>query len=264
VRLAELVAKYPFLQDNLPFWEKYLQSRDELHNLLGEMVNEAHLDAAGFFQNLNEGKPLLAYGTVRLKAADVNRLSEVFCRMMGIPHQSVVLPTPLPLFEDLPLTADMAGFVAAELHAAIAAFAESVISAEKEINWLEPYCPICGATAGMALITPSGKKNLVCSHCQSGWVYLRTACGLCGQSAERGSTVLFADEEPDWLIEVCEECGHYLKVADMRDRLPDIISYPLHYLTTWELDLTVRGQGFEPSLFAIFSRAGWLQRAVAN
>ncbi len=262
--LAAWGAKYPFLQENLPFWEKYLLAREELHTLLAGMVSEATLATAGFLENLSEGKPLLAYGAVRLKPADIDRLSEAFCRTMGIPRQTVVLPSPLPLYEDLAVAEDAAGFVAAELHAAVAAFAENIIAADKELNWLEPYCPICGAAAGMGLITPSGKKNLVCSHCQSVWVYLRTACGLCGHTEERGATVLIADEVPNWLIELCEACGHYLKVLDMRDALPDIVSYPLHYLTTWELDLAVRGKGAKPALFAIFSRAGWLRRAAAN
>lgn len=264
MRLAALGAKYPFLQDNLPFWKSYLRARDELLSLLAEMVDGASLDVAGFFRNISEGKPLLACVDVSLKPADVKRLSEVFCRQMGIAYQPVTLPSPLPLYEDLPLTEDAAGFVAAELHAAVAAFAEHAVAAEREINWLEPYCPICGATAGMGIITPSGKKNLVCSHCQSVWVYLRTACGLCGYSEERGATILIADEVPGWLMEVCEACGHYLKVVDMRDALPDIVSYPLHYLTTWELDLAARGKGLKPALFGIFGRAGWLRRAAAH
>lgn len=264
MRLEALGEKYPFLQANLPFWERYLRSRDEVDGLLSEMLGAADLEASLFWEDMHQGKPLLAYGTVRLSAAGLNALSRTFCRSMGLPYHPVELPTPLPLHEDLSVAPDTNGFVAAEVHAAIAAWAENAVAGDKEINWLEPFCPICGAPAAMGLITPAGKKNLICSHCQSVWVYLRTACGRCGHSPERGSTFFYADEEPDWFIEVCEACGHYLKVADMRDRLPEIVSYPLYYLTTWELDLAIRNQGFAPSFFDIFYRAGWLQLAKIN
>ena len=71
----------------------------------------------------------------------------------------------------------------------------AVAADEEAINWLELTCPICGASAAMGLIAPSGKKNLICSHCHTVWVYMRTACGLCGHTEERGTVFYTADEE---------------------------------------------------------------------
>jgi len=252
--------KYPFLKANMIFWEKYIRARDQLFKLLPPMLDISKLEESDFLENMDQGKPFFAYDHVGISGENINILVNSFCRDMDIPQRILSFPERMPLFEDLQVTVDEDGFILAEVHASIASFIESVIAGDEEaINWMEPYCPICGAHAGLGLIDSSGKKNLVCSHCHSGWIYLRTSCGLCGNLEERGNTFLSTDEVPNWMIEVCDACFHYLKVCDMRNSSPDIITYPLLYLTTWELDLVAKEQGYEPALFWVFERAGWLR-----
>lgn len=265
MQLKDFGDKYPFLKGNLPFWEKYIKARDELFGLCSRIDALQKLKNSAFPQNIAQGKPLFAYEQIRIDAADLDALAQAFCRAMGLAPRAVSWGETVSLAADLAITPDEAGFVLAEVHAALAAYCETLVAGDDEtLNWLENYCPICGAAGGMGLIAASGKKNLVCSHCHTVWVYLRTACGLCGHVAERGATVLSADELPDWFIETCAECGHYLKVCDMRETISDIVVYPLHYLTTWELDLAARESGRQPAMFAVFERAGWLRPDNAN
>jgi len=261
MNLQAFGSKYPFLQANLPFWEKYLTAEANVQKLLPAILDEAVLEQTAFLTHLAEGKPFLDRQRIRLSSQDAVKLVETFCRPFGLDAKSIAFPEEIPLLENLEVSADEAGFVMAELHAIIAAYIEGVITAEEEdsINWLEPSCPICGSEAGMGLIAPSGKKNLVCSHCQTVWVYSRIACGFCGHVEERGATFYTADEEPDWLVETCKECKSYLKVYDMRKSFPDIITYPLFSLTSWNLDLSMRDQDFAPGLFRVFDRAGWVK-----
>lgn len=265
MQLKAFGKKYPFLQGNLAFWERYIKARDELFKLLSHAPCLKQLKHSDFLQNMERGIPLLAYHDIRFSEDEINTLAESFCRNMGLIPRSVVFPDRVPVFEALMVSEDEDGFVLAEIHAAIASYAEHLIAGEEEaINWLEHFCPVCGANAGMGLIAPSGKKNLVCSHCHSLWVFLRTACGLCGNFEERGTTILSAEELPNWFLEVCSACGHNLKICDMREELPDIIVYPLHYLTTWEFDLSAKEHGYELVMFKIFERAGWLQPLHTN
>lgn len=265
MNLRRLGEKFPFLQSNLIFWEKYLAAREEVMRLLPIMVSEQALSELDFLNHMGDGKPFLSYETIRLNEREIEDLAQAFCRPLGIVLPPIVIPRPLPLLENLQVNADHTGFVMAELHSIISSYIESVIAADEEaINWLEPNCPICGAHAAMGLLTPAGKKNLVCSHCWTTWVYSRTACGLCGHVQDKGITYYTADEEPSWLLETCDQCGYYQKVCDMRKSLPDIISYPLHYLTSWNLDLTMREKDFEAALFLIFTRAAWLKMPVGH
>ncbi|EAX48178.1 hypothetical protein TcarDRAFT_1725 [Thermosinus carboxydivorans Nor1] len=257
--LSELAGKYPFLKENIPFWERYLAARDKVLDMLPAVLDVSALEAAGFKGRLARGVPFLADVPVGIAPADYAALTGAFARAMAIEYSPDYWGERVPAWADLTVTPDAQGFVQAEVHAAVASFLESVVLPDEDTaGWLEPYCPVCGAGAALGFIDQSGKKTLVCSHCHAVWQYLRTACGLCGHSQERGAVFLSADELPGWRLELCESCSHYLKVFDMREGLPDIISYPLFYLTTWELDLAARSEGHQPALFAIFGRAGWL------
>ena len=257
--LRKFGEKYPFLQGNLAFWENYLTAREAVMSLLPSLL-DTQLEHSSFLANIDKNQPFFAYENIRIAADDIHRLADAFCRAMGLAPVQLSWPDNVPLYDDLTFTEDENGFVSASVHAAIASYVESVIAVDEEaINWLELNCPICGAAAAMGLIAPSGKKNLVCSHCHTVWIYMRTACGLCGHTEERGTVFYTADEEPNWIIEPCDACDHYLKVYDMRNSLPDVISYPLFYLTSWNLDLTMRDKEYEPAFFAIFAMAGWLK-----
>ena len=255
--------KYPFLEGNLVFWEKYITAREEVLKLLPAMLDDKVGGMGDFAVLAAKGRELLAETEIRLSAEETGTMAEAFCHAMGIVTVTVDFGDVVPLFEELSYTVDTAGFVKTELHALICAYLEELAVGDSEtgLNWLELSCPICGAAAGMGLLDASGKKNLICSHCQCVWIYLRSACGLCGHSAEKGMLLLTAEEEQDWSMECCEECGHYLKVYDMRRVVPYIINYPLHYLTSWNLDVSMQGQGYEPAFFYIFERAGWLGSA---
>lgn len=266
MNLMAFGGKYPFLKANLAFWESYLKARNELSNELARIIKLLpEDDTRAFLIDYGSATPLLTSLKLSLQDENLATLARTFCSAMGLEQCSVQMPNPVPDFEELAITADLKGFVLAEIHAAIASFAENQVADNSDaIHWMEPFCPICGAHAALGLITPSGKKNLVCSHCYSVWDYMRTACGLCGHTEERGSTIISTDELPDWEVETCTSCGHYLKICDMRTRLPDIITYPLHYLTTWELDLAIRDKGYKPAFFKVFERAGWIQFLQAN
>jgi FdhE protein len=264
VNLAAIGEKYPFLKANLMFWERYIQARADTAKLLGRMIDLPKLKETGF-PGSTSTKPILASLKLSFSAEQTAVLLETFSRTVGIDARSFPFPNPVPLFEELNSTTDTEGFVLAEVHASIAAFVESAVADDREaIYWMEPFCPICGSNAALGLITPSGKKNLVCSHCHTVWSYMRTACGLCGHAEERGTTFLSTEELPGWMIETCDACGYYLKVCDMRNTLPDIIAYPLLYLTTWEMDLSVRDKEYAPAFFKIFERADWIRLKHAN
>jgi FdhE protein len=259
--LSAVAAKYPFLQGNISFWETYLEARETVLNMLPGLLDMERIAPGAF--NAAGGTPFLTIEALQLTAENFQKLAVAFASHMGIRWDGSSFGERIPNFTELEVIPDGNGFVVAEVHSAIASFLESIVFPEEETpGWRETFCPICGAPAGMGLIDTEGKKTLVCSHCHTIWLYLRTACGLCGHNAERGMVFMSAEELPGWRIELCEACKFYLKVFDLRHTQLDIISYPLFYLTTWELDLTVRERGYEAVLFAIFERAAWLEPKV--
>jgi len=265
MNLKAFAAKYPFLEGNISFWQNYLQARDTVMAMLPDMLNVETVVASNFASRITEAIPFLQCEPVKFAQADMQKLAAAFAKQIGILWEEKTCAEIVSDFPSLELTQDGSGFILAEVHSAVCSFLESIVFPGEEISgWWDPVCPICGASAGMGFIDQAGKKTLVCSHCHTAWLYRRTLCGLCGLGAERGTIFISTDELPAWRVELCEECQHYLKVFDMRNNQPNVIAYPLFYLTTWELDLAARERGYAASLFAVFERADWLQPVIAK
>ncbi len=78
-------------------------------------------------------------------------------------------------------------------------------------------CPLCGSTPGLAsLRAEDGRRTLHCSLCGHGWMLARLVCPFCASREEISLTRLSVDREGARWIEACEQCGHYLKVIDLR------------------------------------------------
>ena len=259
VSLKEFGEKYPFLKENIPFWEKYSTAKNAVKNILLESADTKILNSK-FFNDPDNRKPFLGHETYKMDKELGRKLTEAFSKAMGVELKSYDFPEEVTLLKKLTLTEDVQGFVLAEVHASVCSFIISVLSPDEPAKWLEHYCPVCGGEPGMGIIVDDGKKQLVCNHCHSVWYHVRTKCGLCGhQPLKEGNTFFSDDNEPAWFIEICKECKGSLKIFDSRKGEMIVDIYPLFYLSTWGLDIAMTEKEYEPGLFAIYQRAGWLK-----
>jgi FdhE protein len=108
--------------------------------------------------------------------------------------------------------------------------------------WNHGYCPACGSWPAVAEVV-SGHRTLRCSFCSSGWELPTYACIYCGERGEKFVTAAPDDERKDRRVEVCSNCGGYLKTVD----LPELSPFPLLSISdieTTDLDVAAMEHGY--------------------
>jgi formate dehydrogenase maturation protein FdhE len=110
-------------------------------------------------------------------------------------------------------------------------------------QWRKGYCPICGGLPDFAFLDKeNGARWLICSRCDSQWLYKRMGCPYC-DSQNMNKTSYFSDDEEIYRVYVCEQCKCYLKTIDLRRAKGDII-LPLERIMTADLDEQVNKRGY--------------------
>jgi FdhE protein len=83
-----------------------------------------------------------------------------------------------------------------------------------EARWGRGACPTCGAlplSAQLVARDEGRSRFLACGCCGTRWRYQRIGCPLCGTEAQQSLGVLEVEGEEGLRIDVCDECGAYLK-----------------------------------------------------
>jgi len=117
--------------------------------------------------------------------------------------------------------------------------------------WNHGYCPACGSWPAVAEVV-AGHRTLRCSFCSSGWELTTYACIYCGESGEKFVTAAPDDERKDRRVEVCSNCGGYLKTID----LPELSPFPLLSISdieTTDLDVAAMEHGYQRPALKEFS-----------
>ena len=113
--------------------------------------------------------------------------------------------------------------------------------------WNHGYCPACGSWPAVAEVV-GGHRTLRCSFCSCAWEQASYACIYCGESGEKFVTAAPDEERKDRRVEICSNCGGYLKTVD----LPELSPFPLLSISdieTTDLDVAAMEHGYQrPSL----------------
>lgn len=123
-------------------------------------------------------------------------------------------------------------------------------------NWLKTKCPVCGFKPNISYIADreevEGGRFLVCVLCGTDWLYNRNKCVNCGNEDDNSMDYYYSEENRAVQLQCCHECGHYIKVIDMRI---DGLAVPkVDDLATLALDLWAKERGFvrfERNLFGL-------------
>jgi len=136
------------------------------------------------------------------------------------------------------------------MHAAVKPFltgyAGALIDSVKQDRWRRGYCPICGGNPDFSFLEKeNGARWLVCSRCDTEWLFQRLKCPYCNNTYQKTLSYYTTDDEGPYRLYVCDNCKHYLKAIDMRvARLDTVI--PLERLITLEIDIQARDYGYSP------------------
>jgi len=117
--------------------------------------------------------------------------------------------------------------------------------------WDRGYCAACGSWPAVAEVV-GGRRTLRCSFCSSAWELNRYACIYCGESGAKFVTAAPNEDRKDRRVEVCSNCGGYLKTID----LPELSPFPLLSISdieTTDLDIAAMEHGYQRPVLKEFT-----------
>lgn len=146
--------------------------------------------------------------------------------------------------EEMGLHSELLAFVLNNaLHPFLRAHAEALAPLVDDGLWYHGRCPVCGGQPDLALLEAgSGARHLLCSRCDSQWLFRRLECPFCG-NAEPNRLIYYPSEDEVYRLYVCQVCHRYLKTIDMRQVARKVIP-PVERIITVAMDVAAREAGY--------------------
>ena len=113
-------------------------------------------------------------------------------------------------------------------------------------RWRRGYCPVCGGSPDFAYLDKErGSRWLVCSRCDTEWLFQRLQCPYCN-TQDQNQLAYLTDNDGRYRLYVCDNCQQYLKAIDLQRAKGEVIIY-LERLFTLYLDAQAREYGYSRS-----------------
>ena len=124
--------------------------------------------------------------------------------------------------------------------------AQQVLPHVDQEHWKRSYCPVCGGAPDFAFLDKeTGARHLVCSRCDSTWLYRRLGCPFCG-SEDYTQLFYYASDDGVYRLYVCQVCHRYLKAIDLRKATHQVI-LPAERITSVAMDVAAQQEGYRSS-----------------
>ena len=121
--------------------------------------------------------------------------------------------------------------------------AEQVMPHVNQEHWRRDCCPVCGGAPDFATMdAESGARHLLCSRCDSQWLYRRIGCPFCG-ATDQTKIAYYPSENNVYRLYVCQECKRYLKTLDLRETNRAVL-LPVERIVTGAMDAAAQQQGY--------------------
>ena len=111
-------------------------------------------------------------------------------------------------------------------------------------EWTHGFCAACGSWPAFGeRVDRTRGRSLRCSFCGSAWTPALQHCIYCDEAGDSLLTAAAEPEQSSRHLELCRQCGGYLKCIDVRRPTPFQL-LPVEDLSTFELDLGAVEQGY--------------------
>ncbi|MBW2121218.1 MAG: formate dehydrogenase accessory protein FdhE [Deltaproteobacteria bacterium] len=112
-------------------------------------------------------------------------------------------------------------------------------------DWRKGICPICGSPPIMSELSgEEGRRMWICSLCGYRWRGLRLGCPFCGREDPQAHRYLFVEGDDTVRVDVCDECGRYIKTLDS-SKMDRKVFPLLEYVGTLHLDVLAQKEGYQ-------------------
>jgi FdhE protein len=113
---------------------------------------------------------------------------------------------------------------------------------EQEL-WQRGFCPICGGEPDFGILDEqSGARGLICSRCDTRWLYPRVKCPFC-HTSNPADLAYYPWEDGRYRLYTCGACRRYLKTLDQRQVGVGMAAETARVLTV-EMDVAAREEGY--------------------
>ena len=268
--LEEKERKEGALPPLLKFYQKLLRVQSRVEQKIASRL-EPGLSSEAILKRMERGQPLIAFDELALDWSLLRETgNEITAIFAGYPELFGELPEKMrksgagrlltrkavkAWFKGAGLPATISASAASEnLLSAIAqatlkpflvSHAKTMVGLFDPERWRRPYCPICGGSPDFAFLDKElGARRLLCSRCDTEWLFQRLECPCCG-TRDQNALAYFTDDEGLYRLYVCEQCKQYLKAIDMRQTGARVL-LPLERLYTLDLDRQARENGYQP------------------
>jgi len=129
------------------------------------------------------------------------------------------------------------------LHPFLHAYAAVLTPLIEDEKWYQRLCPVCGGEPDFGYLEGSvGGLRLLCSRCDTVWMYKRGECTFCGNT-DRDTFAYYLGDDEVYRLYVCGKCSRYLKVIDGRQTGSEPM-LPLQRILTVGMDISARQEGY--------------------
>ncbi len=258
-KLEEWTEKVEASPELIDFYRRLLRIQSIAERRVG--IPRLDLNSAAICDRLNQGLPLIGFDELDL---DWSLLQATFVEVTSAfaKHPKLFGPAPKSLVEigghhqylkeavrawykmtRLPTAVVPDGvneclledIIQATLKPFLAGYSKVLLSSVNQERWRRGYCPICGGNPDFALLDKEyGARWLVCSRCDTEWLFQRLECPYCGNQ-NQNTLAYFTDGEGVYRLYVCEQCRTYIKAIDLR-RTESEVLLPLERVLTLNMD----------------------------
>ncbi|RLC87753.1 MAG: hypothetical protein DRJ03_04950 [Chloroflexi bacterium] len=256
--LAEAAQREPDLAPYYNLHRRLLeleeQAKEEITTTL-EMADEEALQA-----RLSEGLPLISFAQLPIEAERFAKLALEIAQTLTEYDVEVgerTLPTDGAAWISLAQQQFEAGQASGEPAEATLAHkaadlalkpylewaAEQVLPYVKQESWRRGYCPVCGGDPDFATLDEeAGARYLMCSRCDSQWLYRRVGCPFC-ETTDHTKLAYYPSDDKVYRLYVCQECRRYLKTLDLREAKRAVL-LPVERVVTVAMDAAAQQEGY--------------------
>lgn len=137
---------------------------------------------------------------------------------------------------------------AAVIHCAIKPFltaqAKAITGLVAQEQWRRRCCPVCGGKPDFAFLDKEvGARWLLCSRCDTEWLFQRLECPYCGTTNQK-ELAYYTDDQELYRLYTCQKCHTYLKTIDLRKTGTEIL-LPLERVMTVDMDRQGQEKGYK-------------------